>query len=146
MIAVDVQASVIAAALGVIIHVVLALLLLFSSVANLLVIIIFFRRPALRTLSNRYVFDIDWCRHVPPRAASVSLIFYLFGNFWLRPLGEAPVGPVAHWHTCLNRTGRVTPFTLVAIKGSSYRCWCSTWWRLVSCYHWCSSTASWIWA
>ena len=58
MIAVNVEGSVIAAALGVIIHVVLALLLLFSSVANLLVIIIFFRRPALRTLSNRFVVSL----------------------------------------------------------------------------------------
>ena len=97
MIAVDVQASVIAAALGVIIHVVLALLLLFSSVANLLVIIIFFRRPALRTLSNRYVFDIDWCRHVPP----VSLLFFTFlvtsdGGHWERhQLAQLPTGTPA---------------------------------------------------
>lgn len=51
----DVEGSVISAAAGIVIHVLLALLFLFSTVANVLVIVIFYRRPALRTLSNRYV-------------------------------------------------------------------------------------------
>lgn len=49
----DVEGSVISAAAGIVIHVLLALLFLFSTVANVLVIVIFYRRPALRTLSNR---------------------------------------------------------------------------------------------
>lgn len=51
----DLEGTVISAAAGVIIHVLLALLFLFSTVANVLVIVIFHRRPALRTLSNRFV-------------------------------------------------------------------------------------------
>lgn len=54
----DLEGTVISAAAGIFIHVLLALLFLFSSVANVLVIVIFYRRPALRTLSNRYVFII----------------------------------------------------------------------------------------
>jgi hypothetical protein len=49
----DVEGSVISAAAGIVIHVLLALLFLFATVANVLVIVIFYRRPALRTLSNR---------------------------------------------------------------------------------------------
>lgn len=49
----DLEGTVISAAAGVILHVLLALLFLFSSVANVLVLVIFYRRPALRTLSNR---------------------------------------------------------------------------------------------
>jgi len=55
---VNVEGTVIAATLGVLIHVLLALLFLFSTVANVLVIIIFYRRPALRTLSNRFVVSL----------------------------------------------------------------------------------------
>ena len=49
----NVEESVLAAAIDVIIHVFLALLFLFSTVANVLVLVIFYRRPALRSLSNR---------------------------------------------------------------------------------------------
>lgn len=51
--AMNIEGSVAAATIGVLIHVFLALLFLFSTVANILVLIIFYRRPALRTLSNR---------------------------------------------------------------------------------------------
>ncbi|XP_057378268.1 adenosine receptor A2a-like [Daphnia carinata] len=54
----DVEGSVISAAAGIVIHVLLALLFLFSTVANVLVIVIFYRRPALRTLSNRFVMSL----------------------------------------------------------------------------------------
>ena len=50
---VNVQGSVASATCGVVMQVLLALIFLFSTVANVLVLIIFYRRPALRTLSNR---------------------------------------------------------------------------------------------
>ena len=52
--AMNIEGSVVAATVGVVIHIFLALLFLFSTVANILVLIIFYRRPALRTISNRY--------------------------------------------------------------------------------------------
>jgi len=52
------ESSVISAAAGIVFHVLLALLFLFSSVANVLVLVIFYRKPALRSLSNRFVMSL----------------------------------------------------------------------------------------
>jgi len=54
----NIEGSVVAATVGVVIHIFLALLFLFSTVANILVLIIFYRRPALRTISNRFVMSL----------------------------------------------------------------------------------------
>ena len=68
----DLEDSVISAAAGVVIHVLLALLFLFASVANVLVLVIFYRKPALRSLSNRFVMSL--------------LLFNLVATFVLLPL------------------------------------------------------------